>query len=84
MVLIKVRVIPNSKKEELIKKAKNQFEVRVKEKPIFGLANKRVKQILSTYFNLSQSEVRLVKGFRQRNKVFEINIYNVQKEKSNF
>lgn len=84
MVLIKVRVIPNSKKDELIKKGENCFEIRVKEKPILGLANKKVKQILSTYFHLCESEVRLVKGFRQRNKVFEINKKDVQKENSNF
>ena len=71
-MLIKVRVFPNSKKKGIIKKSNNSFEVKVKEKPIKGLANKAVINVLSLYFKVSTSEIRLVKGFKQRNKVFEI------------
>ena len=72
-MLIKVRVFPNSKKEGIIKKSNDSFEVKVKEKPIKGLANKSVINVLSLYFKISTSKIRLVKGFKQRNKVFEIN-----------
>ena len=72
-MLIKVKVFPNLKKEGIIKKSNDSFEVKVKEKPIKGLANKSVINVLSLYFKISTSKIRLVKGFKQRNKVFEIN-----------
>ena len=71
-MLIKVKVFPNSKKEEIIKKSKDSFEVRVKEKPERGLANKEVTRILSLYFNVSESKIKIIKGFKKRNKIFEI------------
>ena len=71
-MLIKVKVFPNSKKEEIIKKSENSFEVKVKEKPRRGEVNKRVSEILSFYFKTPKSKIRLIKGFKERNKIFEI------------
>ena len=71
-MLIKVKVFPSSKEEEIIKKSEDSFEIKVKGKPIKGLANKEVIKILASYFNISRSNVRLIKGFRQRNKIFKI------------
>jgi uncharacterized protein (TIGR00251 family) len=71
-MLIKVKVFPNSKKEEIIKKSEDSFEVKVKEKPVKGLANRAVINILSLYFKVPVSKIRLVKGFKERNKIFEI------------
>lgn len=72
-MLIKVRVFPNSKKEEIIKKSEDSFELKVKARPVRGLANKAVIDALSFYFKIPASKMRLVKGFRERNKIFEIN-----------
>ena len=71
-MLIKVKVFPNSKKEEVIKKPEDSFEVKVKAKPEKGMANKEVLKILSVYFKIPESKIRLVKGFKKRNKIFEI------------
>ncbi len=71
-MLIKVKVFPNSKKREIIKKLEDTFEVKVKEKPIKGQANKAVKEVLASYFKISKSRIRLIKGFKQRNKVFSL------------
>jgi hypothetical protein len=73
-MLIKVKVFPSSKKEEIVKKAEDSFEVKVKEKPQKGQANKRVSEILSSYFKIPESKIRLIKGARQKNKIFEIKI----------
>ncbi len=73
-MLIKVKVFPASKKEKIIKKKEDSFEVKVKEKPIRGEANKAVIDILSNFFNVSRNKVKLIKGFKQRNKIFEIAI----------
>ena len=71
-MLIKVKVFPDSKEESITKKSEDSFEISVREKPIMGLANKAVISALSSYFGVSASGIRLIKGFRERNKVFEI------------
>jgi len=71
-MLIKVKVFPCSKKQGIIKKSQDSFEIKVKEKPIQGNANKAVIKALMDYFQISESEIKLVKGFKKRNKIFKI------------
>jgi len=71
-MLIKVKVYPKSKQEELIKKSADSFDVKVKEKPKDGLANKKVFELLARHFNVSAKSIRLKKGSKQQNKIFEI------------
>ena len=73
-MLIKVKVLPGSKKEGVIKKKNDSFEIKVKEKPVRGEANKAVIDVLSNFFNIPKNKVKLIKGFKQRNKIFEIAI----------
>lgn len=70
--MIKIKIFPNSKREEIIRKAKDSFEIKIKEKPEKGEANKRVFDILSYFLKIPKNKIRLIKGFRQRNKIFEI------------
>jgi len=71
-MLIKVKVFPKSKKQEVVKKADDAFEIKIKEMPERGLANKATAQVLADYFNISVKKVRLIKGAKQRNKIYEI------------
>lgn len=71
-MLIKVKVFPNSKKEEIIKKTEDSFEVRVRAKPIRGLANKAVIKILSRYFKVPQKNVVIISGLSSRQKLIKI------------
>jgi hypothetical protein len=71
-MLIKVKVFPNSKKEEVRKKSEDSFEIKVQAKPIRGEANEAVVNILSSFLKVPKSNVKLIKGFKQRNKIFEI------------
>lgn len=77
-MLIKVKVHPAASKENLTRKTEDSFEISVKEKPILGMANKRVAEILSLYFKVPVSCVRLIKGFSQRNKIFEVKFGEVE------
>jgi len=70
-MLIRVRVFPNSKKE-LVQRKENNFEIWVKEKPIKGQANQAVIDALANYFKCPRQNIKLIKGFKQRNKIFEI------------
>jgi hypothetical protein len=71
-MLIKVKVYPSSKENEIIEKDSDSFEVRVKAPPKMGLANREVVQTLSLYFKVPVSRIRMIKGFTERNKIFEI------------
>lgn len=71
-MLIRVKVFPESKKEEIIKKSQDKFEIKVKARPEKGEANKEVIKVLSSYFKVPETNIRLIKGANQRNKIFEI------------
>ncbi len=71
-MLIKVKVFPGSKKREIIKKEEDEFLVKIKEKPKEGRANKELFIILSNYFNIPENKIRIIKGLKNRNKIFEI------------
>jgi uncharacterized protein YggU (UPF0235/DUF167 family) len=73
-MFLKIKVLPDEKEEEIIKKAEDRFEIKVKEKPENGLANQRVIELLSSYFNLPKNKIRLIKGSKERNKIFEITV----------
>lgn len=73
-MLIKVKVFPCSSEESIMQTGDGAFEIKVKEKPVMGLANKRVIKVLARHFAIMENSVRLVKGFAQRNKIFEIKI----------
>ncbi len=73
-MLIKVRAFPCSKEQEVVKKSENSYEVKVKAEPVRGLANKEILEALSSYFQIPESDIRMIKGFRERNKIFEIKI----------
>lgn len=71
-MLTKVKVYPDSDENSIIKKADDSYAVKVKEKAERGEANRAVVKILSDYFHLSANKIRLVKGGKKQNKIFEI------------
>ncbi len=71
-MLIKVRAFPEARENKVVEKSKDSFDVFVKAKPVKGLANLAIKQTLADYFKISESKLRLVRGFKQGNKIFEI------------
>jgi uncharacterized protein YggU (UPF0235/DUF167 family) len=44
----------------------------VKGKAEEGRANRAVIKVLANYFKIDESKIRLAKGFKERNKIFEI------------
>lgn len=71
-MLIKVKVFTNSKKEEVIQKSADSFQVKVRAKPIQGQANIAVTRALASFLKLPTNKVRLIRGSKTRNKLFEI------------
>ena len=68
---LKVRVVPNSKIEEVIKEGEG-FIIKVKEPPKEGKANKAVIKLLAEYLKVSQGSLAISSGFKSRNKVIEV------------
>ncbi|MFZ2071562.1 MAG: DUF167 domain-containing protein [Halobacteriota archaeon] len=64
MKQVAIKVIPNSKKNEIIEV--EPLTVRVKEPPVKGRANKAVEGLLSKYFH---ADVRIISGSKSRRKV---------------
>ena len=67
-MLIKVKVVSAASENAIYKKASDCFEVYTKAKPVQGQANRAVADLLSKHLG---KKARLVRGFKQTNKVFE-------------
>jgi uncharacterized protein (TIGR00251 family) len=67
-LLIKVKVFAGCKRDEIIKKKNDEFEVRVKEKAEEGRANRAVIKVLANYFKIDESMIRLIKSLKDRNR----------------
>lgn len=71
-MLFKVKLVPNSRRTEVIKKTSGSFEVKVKAKAQKGRANAAALLALVGYFQTTPANVKLIRGFKQRNKIFEV------------
>ena len=69
---ISVRVTTNSKKARVLKEDNNSLKVWVDARPLEGRANKRLVEILSTYYNMPKSSFEIVSGLKGKNKIVEI------------
>jgi len=69
---IHIKAKPDSNRESVEKIDDTHFVVEVKEPPIQGRANQAIARALGAYFNIPVFQIRLIKGFREKNKIFEI------------
>ena len=68
---IQVKVKPSSKTGEVSQDG-DSFIVKVKEPPREGKANQAVIKLLAEHFGVTHNQVRILNGFRSRNKTVEI------------
>ncbi len=68
---LKVKAHPNSKKDAIVKRAEDSFEVFVRAKPVEGKANDAVLDLLSEFLKIPRSRLRLVRGAMAPNKLVE-------------
>lgn len=69
---LKVRVIPNARKNELGGYREGELVVRLNAPAIEGKANKAAVEFVSQFLGVARSAVRLVRGERSRHKIFQI------------
>jgi hypothetical protein len=71
-MLIKVKAYTKSKEERVVQKKEDAFDVFVKEKPIDGKANKKIIELLVKYLKIKTSDIRMVKGAKEKSKIFNV------------
>ncbi|MEO0105232.1 MAG: DUF167 domain-containing protein [candidate division WOR-3 bacterium] len=69
--IIKIQVIPNAKKNEIVKE-KDRLKVYLTAPPIEGKANKVLIEILAEYFNVKKGQIKIIKGEKSKDKIIEI------------
>ena len=56
---LEVRVSPRSSKEEIVKLSESSFKVYMHETATEGKANKKLIEMLSEYFNVKKSSIKM-------------------------
>jgi len=68
---IEIKVIPNAKKREIIREGAN-FKVKLKSIARDGKANEELIEYLSELFMVRKSEIKIIRGEKDRRKVVSI------------
>ncbi len=66
---VKVKIHPNSSRQQVVRVKENEYEVWIKETPLQGKANQALERLLKKHFN---KQCKIVFGFKSRKKVVEI------------
>lgn len=69
---IKVKVKTNAKKEKIVKKSEDHFDISVKEPAERNLANKKVLELVRNYFKVYNGKVRIVSGHHSPSKIISL------------
>jgi uncharacterized protein YggU (UPF0235/DUF167 family) len=69
---LKVKVTTGAKKEKLVKKNKDTFEISVKEKPERNMANKRVVELIAEHLKMPEGKIKIINGHHRPNKLISI------------
>ncbi|MBI5254212.1 DUF167 domain-containing protein [Candidatus Falkowbacteria bacterium] len=67
-MLIVVKVIPRSSKNELEQISRDVFKAKITVAPKKGKANAKIIELLSKYFDLPKSEIQIVSGLTSKQK----------------
>ena len=71
-MLVKIKVHPNSKRDLVVPKGADSFEVFVRAKPVDGKANDAAMDSLSEFLKVPRSRLRMIRGATSRNKLIEL------------
>ena len=69
---IKVRAKAGAKKEEILKKSADHFEISVREKAERNMANGGILELVARYFKLPKGKVRIVSGHHSPGKILSV------------
>jgi len=70
---IKAIVTAGVKKENFTVVLSDYFKISVKEKAEKNMANKKIIELLASYFNVSKSKIRIINGHHHPHKLLVVN-----------
>ena len=71
-MIIKIKVKPNSEKQEIKKLEDGIYAVNLREKAEDNKANIELLNLLKKYFKVSVKDINLIKGMKGRDKIVEV------------
>ena len=71
-VVINIKVQPRSSRKGIDGTAGDTLKVRLTAPPADGAANEQLIEVLSKELGIKKSNLRIIKGFKSRNKVVEV------------
>ncbi|NEP37944.1 MAG: DUF167 domain-containing protein [Okeania sp. SIO2H7] len=72
MVILKIKVKPNSKQQKIIEEADGSLKISLKSPPVDGKANQELIELLAKKFGVPKSEIIIKSGLSSRNKLVEL------------
>jgi len=72
LIRLNIKVKPYSKTQKVVRNENGEIVVHVKAPPTEGKANRAVIEVLSEYLNVPKSSIKIISGYKSRNKVIEI------------
>jgi uncharacterized protein YggU (UPF0235/DUF167 family) len=69
---IRVKAVPDAKKEKLEVVSPGNFRVFVREPAERNQANRRITQIIAEYFRIPSGKLHMISGHRSLSKIFQI------------
>ncbi len=67
-----VKAKPDGYEDKVVKIDETHFVVATREPPVQNRANRAITSLLARYFGVELGKVKMMKGFKERNKIFEI------------
>jgi hypothetical protein len=69
---VEIQIITGAKNQKINEIAEGMFRVWVKSKPAAGAANKELIEILSSFFKIPKSDIKIITGKSFKKKVIEL------------
>lgn len=69
---IHVRVFPGQKREKIVEQKPGYFEVFVREKAEYNMANCKIIELIGIFYAIPTSSVRMVFGHHTRTKILSV------------
>lgn len=67
-----IKVTPCASKNELIKISDTNWKVRLTSAPVDGKANQALIKFLAKNLGIAQSDIKIIKGLKSKNKIVRI------------
>lgn len=78
-IIFSLRVVPNSSKSEILGEFDGSLKIKIAAPPVDGAANAELIKFLAKTFDVSKSEVEIIRGETSKSK--QIRIFNINSEK---